>query len=175
MKVREVLVVEGKNDETRLKQIMNVDVITTGGSFVTNKKLELIKKVNEVRGVIVFTDQDNKGEQIRQKIVSYIGECKHAHLNKNKTFIRGKIGVEKAKRDEILDILQDKISYFEREGLTIDDFYNLGLIGKEDSKEKRDIVSDYLGIDKYNAKSLLKVINMLNIDIVKLKEVLNNG
>lgn len=175
MKVREVIVVEGKNDETRLKQILNVDIITTGGSFVTNKKLELIKKVNDVRGVIVFTDQDNKGEEIRKRIADYIGECKHAYLSKNKTFIKGQIGVEKAKKDEIIGILKDQISYFERGDLTIDDFYNLGLVGKGNSKKKRDRVSDYFGIDKYNAKSLLQVINMLNIDIVKLKEVINNG
>ena len=54
------------------------------------------------------------------------------------------------------------------------DLFDLGLIGKENSKEKRLYLCNYLKIGVSNGKALLKKLNMLNLTKEKILEVLNN-
>ena len=66
---KEVVVVEGRDDTCRLKQIYpDIETLETNGSAINNATLERIKKLQESRGIIVFTDPDYPGETIRKKI-----------------------------------------------------------------------------------------------------------
>ena len=53
------------------------------------------------------------------------------------------------------------------------DLFELGLNGKANSKDLRNIVSLKFHLGPVNSKSLLKRLNMLGIDKNTLKEVLN--
>ena len=46
------------------------------------KSIDRIKVLQEQRGVIVFTDPDFPGNKIRQAVMQYVPDCKHAHLQK---------------------------------------------------------------------------------------------
>ena len=61
-KIEEVIVVEGKDDTKRLKEVFDVDTIETRGSAIDESILEQIEHAQETRGVIVFTDPDFSGE-----------------------------------------------------------------------------------------------------------------
>ena len=63
--IRELIVVEGKNDTKRLKSFFDVDTIETHGMGLGKETIELIRKANEKRGVILFLDPDTPGEKIR--------------------------------------------------------------------------------------------------------------
>ena len=56
MKIQEVIVVEGKDDTKRIKMAVNADTIETRGSAISDETLDQIAKLQEKRGVIVFTD-----------------------------------------------------------------------------------------------------------------------
>ena len=58
MKIKEVIVVEGKNDDLRLKQFFDCDTIITHGLGLDDKTIEMIKEMNDKRGVILFLDPD---------------------------------------------------------------------------------------------------------------------
>ena len=56
----------------------------------------------------------------------------------------------------------------------VNDLYELGFIGKADSKARREKVSSYYHLGGCNGKNFLKRINMFNITIDMIKEVIKN-
>ena len=69
MQVKEVIVVEGRDDTQRIKLAVDADTIETNGSAIDREVIDQIKHAQAKRGVIVFTDPDFPGEKIR-KIIS---------------------------------------------------------------------------------------------------------
>ena len=82
MKIKEIIVVEGKNDTAKIKKAVDADTIETNGTEISQETLELIKIAHDKRGVIVFTDPDAPGEKIRKQIQAYVPGVKHAFLIK---------------------------------------------------------------------------------------------
>ena len=64
--IKEVIVVEGKDDIARVKAAVNCDVIATGGFAFGKKLLKELKAIEERRGIIIFTGPDYMGKQIRR-------------------------------------------------------------------------------------------------------------
>jgi toprim domain protein len=60
------IIVEGKNDKSRLKRLLSADVmiLCTFGSLNTEKVEELKRKAGE-RELFLFTDNDSSGKKIR--------------------------------------------------------------------------------------------------------------
>lgn len=65
MKIKEMIVVEGRDDTTRIRLAVDADTIETNGSAVNKATLDKIRHAKEKRGVIVFTDPDYPGERIQ--------------------------------------------------------------------------------------------------------------
>ena len=174
VKIKEIIVVEGKSDYTLLKSFLDVEIIITNGSEISQETLELIKKANEEKGVIVLTDPDYPGMQIRNKINQYTKGCKNAFIEKSKAIRGHKVGVAETRKEDILEALENVISFTEdvNGDVTYDDLYDLGLIGKEDSKQKRERVSKHYHLGWCNGKNFLKRVNMFGLTINDLKEVI---
>lgn len=68
MKIKEIIVVEGKKDTANLKRWLDVDTLETSGTGLSEATLEQIRQWATTRGVIIFTDPDTPGDQIRQRI-----------------------------------------------------------------------------------------------------------
>ena len=64
-KIREVIVVEGKDDVSALRKAVDADILITTGLGLTDAKIEEIRVLAQRRGVIVFTDPDFPGGKIR--------------------------------------------------------------------------------------------------------------
>ena len=58
MKIKEVIVVEGKDDTVAVKRAVEADTIETNGSAISEETLTKIAHAASKRGVIVFTDPD---------------------------------------------------------------------------------------------------------------------
>lgn len=76
MKIKEIIVVEGKNDTNKLKQYFDCDTIETNGTHLSKSKIEMLRQLNEKRGLIVFTDPDAPGTSIRNRITQAIPNVK---------------------------------------------------------------------------------------------------
>ena len=85
VKVYEVIVVEGKNDTIAIQKAVEADTIETQGSALEPYVLAEIKRAQQKRGVIIFTDPDYAGEQIRKKIAREVPGAKHAFLSPKKS------------------------------------------------------------------------------------------
>ena len=174
MKIKELIVVEGKTDLIFLKSFLEADIVITNGSEISKNTLDFIKEANKKQGVIILTDPDYPGLRIRNIVSEYIGDCKHAYIEKSKAIKGKKVGIAETKKEDIINALQNVVTYKKDNIKSISevDLYELGLLGKEDSKSKREKVCDYYHLGWCNAKTFLKRVNMFGLTINEIKEVI---
>lgn len=180
-KIQEIIVVEGKDDTRRLKEVFDVDTIETIGSAINEEILEKIRLAQEKRGVIVFTDPDFSGEKIRKTIIEHVPDVKHAFLTKKEGQGQGKkkivsLGVEHAS-DEALKRALSKVYTPKREPNVCIPFFELQalkLISGPQAKKRRQYLGEALGIGYTNGKQLQKRLAMFTITKEQVKKVLEN-
>lgn len=159
--IKEVVIVEGRDDITAVKRALDCELIATGGFGFPKGVMERIKTAQKKKGVIIFTDPDFAGEKIRKKIAAEVPECKHAFLPRDEAERNGDIGIENASPESIRAALE-KVrteSKEKRNEFTQSDLIKYGLIGSENSSEKRDEIGKILGIGYGNSKQFLNRIN----------------
>lgn len=171
--IKEIIVVEGKNDTKRLKSFFDVETIETHGMGLSRATIELVRKANEKRGVILFLDPDAPGEKIRKRLNDEIPGLKNAFVMKEDARTKKKVGIEHADEKTLKEALDNLVSYAEvRDSLSMEEFYELGLSGMDDSSFRREKVSAKFHLGKCNAKTLFKRINLLGINYDQIKEIL---
>lgn len=176
MKIKEVIVVEGKSDTIAIKRATNADTIETNGSAIDEETLQRIAHAEEARGVIVFTDPDYPGRRIRAIIEERIPTAKHAFLEKRKTIAKnGKgLGIEHAADEDIRAALQHLYTAEERPSITftLHQLMDARLIGHPTSKRRRDRLAALLQIGQVNSKGLKKRLEMFRITSEQFNEVI---
>ena len=93
--IKEIIVVEGRDDVTAVKRALDAELITTGGFGFPKGVMERIKAAQKRRGVIIFTDPDFAGKKIRKKIAQEVPGCKHAFLPREEAKKDGDIVLKK--------------------------------------------------------------------------------
>lgn len=166
--IQEIIVVEGKNDTLRLKQFFNCETIETGGKAMNEHTLQRIIQAHQTRGIIVFTDPDWPGEQIRRWISKAIPTCKHAFIDKKKARTDKKVGIEHANKEDLWQALCQCVTFTDqKETLSWQEFLDLDLIG--DSKKRYDICERF-HIGVCNAKTCFKRLNQMQVTMEQIKE-----
>ncbi|MDP4085435.1 MAG: ribonuclease M5 [Bacillota bacterium] len=167
MRIKEIIVVEGKDDTTAIKRAVDADTIETNGSAINQETIEKIKLAQQTRGVIILTDPDYPGEKIRKTISSSVKGCKHAFLAKEDAISKkGKgLGVEHADPEAIREALKDSQLMRETilEEITQGDLVTAGLVGGKKAKERRIKLGKFLKIGYTNGKQLHKRLMMFQI------------
>ncbi len=165
MKIKEVIVVEGRDDTAAIKRAVQADTIETGGSAINPKTIEKIRLAQQKRGVIIFTDPDYQGERIRKIISRAVPGCKHAFITQEDGTKKGDIGVENASPEVIVRALSEvRTEMADQAGeITPDDMIAYGLTSGPDSKERRIKLGERLGIGYANAKQMLQRLNAFQI------------
>ena len=181
-KVRETIVVEGIYDKIKLSEIIDgVIFVADGFSIFNNKKAQkTLVTLAEKTGLIIFTDSDSAGLKIRNFIKQLVPkeQVKHAYIpeiygkeRRKTTFSKEKtLGVEGMDADILLNALKDSGASFEGSNekkekdriITKVDFYTLGLSGRDNSTQLRQLLASHLGLPtKLSANMLLDVVNRL--------------
>ena len=167
MKIKEIIVVEGKDDTTAIQQAVYADTIETNGSAINEEIIEKIKLAQETRGVIVLTDPDFPGQKIRNTISEHVPGCKHAFIQKEDAIHKhGKgVGVEHASPDTIRRALEGAqlMQGDSKEEITQDDLMAAGLIGGAGARERRERIGKILKIGYTNGKQLHKRLMVFEI------------
>ena len=174
MVIQELIVVEGKNDAHAVRRALgDVDILWTNGLGLTEEKLKLIEAMAKRRGVIVCTDPDYPGKQIRERINQRVPNVKHVYVSRNSALNKkgDDIGLENVSPEEIrlafskiLD--ESKSAYFseeisenqllkEQDTITMQDLIEHGLTGQAGASAKRLAVGKILGIGDTNTKQFL--------------------
>lgn len=171
-----VLVVEGPSDVNRLNSIIDADFVICNGAAISKETISYIKELVKTREVIVLTDPDFPGIQIRNKIAQSVPNVKHAFIDRKKASNGKKLGVAECQKDELIRALANYVSFDSQTigSLTLGDLMKLNLIGTADSSIKREKIANHFNIGHVNAKTFLKRLNMLNISFSELEEIKND-
>lgn len=179
-KIPEVIVVEGKDDTANLKRYYEVDTYETRGSAINQDDLERIAKLQELRGIIVFTDPDYNGERIRKIIMQEIPQAKHAFLNRGEAVPKSKtkgrsLGVEHASFEDLEKALAGLVGSYEDEtffDITKSDLMRLGLLMGSDSRKRREYLGESLRIGYCNGKQLLKRLELFGVSLAEVEDAM---
>ena len=177
------VVVEGKYDKNTLLQIIDATVITTGGFSVFNskEKRSLILRLAEKKGIILLTDSDGGGSQIRKFLLGilprekvynvYIPKIEGKERRKDKASKSGLLGVEGMKRNVIerifapfakSDGVSQKEASSKQKMITKLHFFEDGLSGGEYASQKRDALAKHFNLPEgMSAKALLAALNIV--------------
>jgi ribonuclease M5 len=166
--IREVIVVEGKDDTAAIRRAVSAETIETGGSAIGEDVLRRIELAHKRRGVIVFTDPDVPGERIRKIIAERIPDCKHAFLTRAEARGKDGIGVEHATDEAIRRALAKARSGEAPEKgdepeIAWTDLLEAGLIVHGSAAQRRRRMGELLGIGYANGKQFYKRCVMFRI------------
>ena len=139
--IDEAIVVEGRDDEIALLKAVDALIIKTHGFGIRQETWTLLEKAYREKGIIVFTDPDFSGEEIRRKITARFPEAKQAYLPLEEATRDGDIGVENASPEAIIQALL-KVHSGTAKGtanpITMEELEQMGLSGCEGSAARRE-------------------------------------
>lgn len=180
VRVKEVLVVEGRYDKNTLSQIVDATIVCTDGFgiFRAPERQAMLRRLAERRGLIILTDSDGAGRVIRgfingivnPKYVknAYIPDVPGKERRKAAPGKEGKLGVEGMAPEVLLNALCaagatiDGEAVERRAEITAADLYRFGLSGGEGSREKRRALQRTLALPEgLSSRQLLQVLNVV--------------
>lgn len=178
LRLTQAVVVEGKYDKIKVSAVIDAVILVTNGFGIYKNKQtqELIRLYAETCGIVILTDSDTAGARIRGHIKSivpegsvislYVPEIFGKERRKKAPSKEGKLGVEGMS----IQVIRET---FERAGIlsadtvredriTKQDFYELGLSGAPDSRERRKNLCAAFGLPEgLSAPALLDAVNAL--------------
>lgn len=183
LKLKEVLLVEGKYDAARLHNLVEGTVLTTDGFRVMKDRAlqTMLKRLGRAQGLIILTDSDAAGFKIRHFVTGLVGAeyVLQAYVpaipgKESRKEVPGKeglLGVEGVSDEIILQSLQDALKSRPSSATTTDtapqaitytDLYEWGISGTANSAERRRILLRQLGLPpRLSKKELLQVLSTL--------------
>ena len=180
VKIREAIVVEGRYDKNTLSQVVDAPIFETNGFGIRKDKarMDLLRRVAEQRGLIVFTDSDGAGFVIRNFLKGAIPAkyLKHAYIpdipgkerRKSAPGKEGKLGVEGMTPEILLACLKRAGATIlgedtpTEEPITKQDLFDLGLSGGANASEKRKKLMKKLALPEHlSPNGLLQALSLL--------------
>ena len=179
IRVKQVLLVEGKYDAAKLSSLVDGLILTTDGFgiYKDKEKQALLKELGRLRGVIILTDSDGAGFRIRNFVSNLVGEqyVRQAYVpalpgkeaRKAQPGKEGLLGVEGVPaeliRQAVLTAAGDG-QEAPRSGRTITyaDLFDWGLSGTAGSAERKTKLLCALGLPpRLSKKELVEALNRL--------------
>ncbi len=183
LKLKEILLVEGKYDAARLHNLVEGTVLTTDGFRVMKDRAlqTMLKRLGRAQGLIILTDSDAAGFKIRHFVTGLVGAeyVLQAYVpaipgKESRKEVPGKeglLGVEGVSDEIILQSLQDAlksrpssvaVTDTAPQAITYTDLYEWGISGTANSAERRRILLRQLGLPpRLSKKELLQVLSTL--------------
>ena len=191
LKISESVIVEGKYDKLKLSNFLDTLIIETNGFAIykDKEKLKFIRRLADERGIVILTDSDHSGFQIRNYIAAGIPKDKIKHIyipdisgkekRKAQPSKEGKLGVE-GMSDELLlklfneaNISSKKVTH--DDPVTNYDLYALGFSGTPNAKQNKKKLLKSLDLPEFlSTNSLISYINssMTREEFISLSESL---
>ena len=181
IKIDQAIVVEGRDDVTAVSEAVDALIIPTHGFGITAETWGVITKAYEEKGLIILTDPDHAGEEIRRKLTEKFPDAIQAYVARSEATAADDIGIENAVPTAIAEALEKALARAgkeaDRERLEADKVYadmsdlrELGLAGTEGATELRAEAARVLGIGYGNAGAFIKKLKGFGIGLDELKE-----
>lgn len=178
IKINEAVIVEGKYDKIKLSNILDALIIETNGFgiYKDKERRDFIRRLAKERGLIILTDSDHSGFQIRNFIANCAkgGSVKHLYIpdvygkerRKEQPSKEGKLGVEGISDDILIKLFSDNGVEYEnsqpRELITNYDLFAAGISGTPQASKKKKKLLKQLNLPEFlSTNSLLDCLNSM--------------
>ena len=177
------IVVEGRYDRERVSRVTDALIVTTDGFNIRKdiEKQRLIKRLAAECGLVILTDSDDAGFQIRRFVEdiagrenvvhAYIPDVKGRERRKSRPSSAGLLGVEGVEAALVAQALEDALqggvndnafTAKNSELVTAADLYTDGMNGSPDAAKKRARFLRLAGLpERLSTKAMLAVVNRL--------------
>ncbi len=191
IKLKEAVIVEGRYDKIKLKNLIDAPIIETNGFRIFNDKerRDMIRQIADRRGILIMTDSDGAGLVIRNFLNGAVDKAKIKHCyipqlegkekRKEQKSKEGFLGVEGVPDDVIIEAIRKSGATVigeeaaQTNEITKADLFTLGLTGTENSAQKRKKLLKKLNMPDYlSTNAMLTALNCL-YSLEELKFVLN--
>ncbi len=177
IKVKQLIIVEGKYDKIALENVIDGLIIPTDGFaiFKNKEKCEMIRRLSRENGLIIMTDSDSAGSVIRGYIKKIVGDAEIINIyvprlegkekRKTKAGKEGILGVEGMSREIISEALlrsgvKSHAAVKNGRKITKTDMFEAGLSGCAGSSDRRKKLLKYLSLPQgLSPNAMLDVIN----------------
>lgn len=179
LKIKEAVVVEGNYDKIKLSRLIDTTIVVTDGFMIFKNKsmMNMLATLADKNGIIIFTDSDRAGFQIRNYIKNvlhgknvkhaYIPDIKGKEKRKSKPSKEGFLGVEGISDDIILSAIKNAATADDGDLpqsrlITKADLCADGLCGFADSHIKRTAFLKKLGLPaRMSSNMMLSCLNAI--------------
>lgn len=183
------IIVEGRDDVDAVSRACDALIIPTHGFGITQRTWELMQKAYEEIGVIILTDPDHAGEDIRRRLTERFPDAVQCYMAREDAEKADDIGIENARPEDIRAAVERALALHEASGkemlhdgpedsgyieVTMRDLAELGLSGAEGAAELRNAVTRELGIGYCNAKTLITRLRGFRIGYEELSGVIGS-
>lgn len=177
LRIKEAIIVEGRDDIDAVGRACDALIIATHGFGITAETWGLIEKAYEELGIIILTDPDFSGEEIRRKLTERFPSALQAYISRDDATRADDIGVENARPEVIKEAILRARPRLEEEKELIgrEDIVRLGMSGMEGSSEFRYRVMDILGLGYGNTGNMVKKINSFGISREELERAVEKA
>ena len=183
IKLSRAIVVEGRDDVDAVGKAVDALIIPTHGFGITAETWSLIEKAYHEKGLIILTDPDFSGEEIRRKLSDRFPDAIQAYVAQNDATMAGDIGIENATPEVIAAALEKALANTEHqeerssesqgyEAVTMSTLAQMGLSGADGASELREAVCAKLGIGYGNAKAVVRKLEHWGIGIKELEQAI---
>lgn len=148
-------------DILAVNRAVEADCIITDGFHLRKETLQSIKAAYKKRGIIILTDPDPAGENIRAFLAKRFPKAKHAFIPVEDATANNDIGVEQASPSAVLAALNKvRTSSLEPSDIfSSKDMVANDLTGSKNASQRRAKLGKILGLGAANAKTFLKRLN----------------
>ena len=174
------IVVEGRDDVCAVGRAVDALIIPTHGFGITAETWALIDKAYKEKGLIILTDPDFSGEEIRRKLTAKFPDAIQAYVAQELATAAEDIGIENASPEVIAAAIEKALANTEKRTAEPRDYEavdmmvlaEMGLTRAEGASELRAAVCAKLGIGHGNAKAMVKKLAQWRIGIRELEQTI---
>ena len=182
------IVVEGRDDIDAVSKACEAMIIATHGAGIRQETWKVIEKAYRETGIIIMTDPDHAGEEIRRRLTARFPDAVQCWMPREDAVCGDDIGIENANAAAIQAALERALElhksseaagtdYVQRSeddrDVTAEDLAVLGLSGTESAAARRAAVCDRLGIGYCNSRTLIKRLKGFRIGFLGLSEAVS--
>ena len=190
IKLKEAVIVEGRYDKIKLKNLIDAPIIETNGFRIFNdrERRDMIRQIADKRGILIMTDSDGAGLVIRNFLNGAVDKSKIKHCyipqlegkekRKEQKSKEGFLGVEGVPDDVIIEAIRKSGATVigeeaaQTNEITKADLFTLGLTGTANSAQKRKKLLKTLNMPDYlSTNAMLTALNCL-YSLEELKSLL---
>lgn len=178
IRVSRAIVVEGRDDVDAVSRACDALIIPTHGFGITAETWGVIEKAYREKGLLILTDPDHAGEEIRKKLNERFPGSVNCYIERGEATAGDDIGIENSRPEVIAEAVTRALELAgrteedtaEQQDISMEQLAELGLAGCRGSAALRTAVCGRLGIGYGNAGAMIKKLRGFGIGIDELRK-----